>query len=447
VNRGTSVSIPLEAGSYFWRAYPASGESREPVNRRYPSGKMDVIPETVITLISPARSAEFTSTGEQPLTFSWSAAEAASGYLLEISSNSSINFPTVSRRVEGSSVIQTGLKPGRWYWRITPIFPGWVKGGVPPSAVSNFSIIQGRPVLDKPVLSFPAQNGKLYADSKNRRLMWVNDPAVSSWLVEVADNQRMANPAVSKNVRSNYFVMPKNMLEAGKIWYWRVSALGGDAPSVSAIRNFEISAGSEPDSVPAVSKKPPSPPPPPPPPRRQPPPPAPTSTPAPTPPVPPPPPPPPPIPPPPTPASMELPPVPTPTQPAPSPTDNLFKVSAGGAISDFFPPDGYTITTGQLENARQVQFSWTGKGREYQYALYRANGEVIIPPSTITDASYVLSNLALLTEGEYVWQIFEKDKLGKWDLPSTAARLSVTKGAAVIKTLPVNDPGALYGTP
>jgi hypothetical protein len=125
----------------------------------------------------------------------------------------------------------------------------------------------------------------------------------------------------------------------------------------------------------------------------------------------------------------------------------LFKVSASGAISDFFPPDGYAITTGQLENVRQVQFSWTGKGREYQYALYRADGEVIIPPSTITGDSYVLSNLAALTEGEYVWQIFEKDKSGKWGLPSTAARLSVTKGAAVIKTLPVNDPGVLYGNP
>jgi hypothetical protein len=98
-----------------------------------------------------------------------------------------------------------------------------------------------------------------------------------------------------------------------------------------------------------------------------------------------------------------------------------------------------------LQNTNHVLFSWAGKGSEYRFALYRANGETVIAATTITEAAYILRNPGLLTEGEYVWQVFEKDSKGNYSLPSASNRLTVSRGPAVIRNLPVRDPGALYG--
>jgi len=450
VNGGTTASIPLETGSYYWRAYPANGGSREPANSSYPSGTLEVIPASTISLLSPARAAELTFVSEPAVVFSWTAVEGASGYLIEISSNSNMSNPVVSRRVEENSVTQLGLPSGRLYWRITPVFPPSVKGSVPASSTSEFSVTKNTSSLSAPTLTFPPQNGKIYVESTSRRLVWAYDSAPTSWLVEVANNSAMSNPAVSQYVKSNYYTLPDNMMEVGKTWYWRVSAIGGAVPAVSTARNFEVSTGKQPSSEPILASAPPpspvasvAPPPPPPPPPPTPsvvsPPPSPVAS------VVPPPPPPPPEP------VAPPPPPPEPSVVSPPPelsrTDDWMKVTASSGISGFFPPNGYTISTGQLENARQVQFTWQGTGSEYRYALYRANGEVIINPSSVTTSTYVLSNPGILTEGEYVWQVFEKDRRGNWGLPSASNRLTVTRGMAGIRNLPVQNPGVLYGNP
>ena len=483
VSGATSVSIPLATGSYYWRAYPANGGSSDPAGRKFPSGTLDVLASSVITLIAPARAAEFTFTSSPAVSFSWSSAEGASAYLLEISANANMGSPVVSRRVNSTSITQKDLPQGRLYWRVTPVFPSWVKGAAPASAVGDFSVTLGKANLAAPVLSYPAQNGKLYIESSSKRLLWIHDPEVSSWLVEIADNPGMANPAVTRELKSNYFTLPNNMVQDGKTWYWRVSAQGGASPAVSATRNFAVSAGNPPSSSPIIASAPPPaptpppapPPPPTPPPAPTPPPPAPTPPaptppppaptppppaptpppPAPTPPPPaptPPPPaptPPPPAPTPPPPAPTPPPPAPTPPPPAPTPPPvpekNWLQVSATSGVSGFFPPDGYSITTGQLANASKVLFSWEGKGSEYRYALFRSNGDVVIAPATIKEASYTLANPGLLTEGEYVWQVFERDRRGSYSLPSASIRLTVTRGQAVIRNLPTSDPGALYG--
>ena len=462
----SSVSIPLDNGNYYWRVYPVNAESRNPVNHLYPSGTLELIPATAITLVTPVRQAEIISPADAAVGFSWSPAEGAVGYLVEISSNANMSSPAVTHRVEGTTLTQTGISAGRWYWRITPVFPSWIKGSVPPSAVSEFSVIQGNPVLAAPVLNFPAQNGTIFTESTGRRLLWTHDPDVSSWLVEVADNSGMANPAVHQTVNRNYYALPENIVQPGKTWYWRVSAVSGAVPVVSSVRNFEIRAGSQPSSgpvvastsspPPAVSTPPPvsqsapqpvsAPPsvpppqpvatPPPQPVTQQPPQPEPQTTPSPQPvtqPVTTPPP------------QIITPPV---TQPEPLPQvspDDWLRITPSSTLSGYFPPDGYTVTTGQLENTSQVLFSWEGRASEYRYALYRANGEVVVPPTSVRNASYVLANPGILTEGDYVWQVFERDSRGSYNLPSVSNRLTVTTGQAVIRNLPVKDPGALYG--
>jgi len=241
----SSVSIPLESGNYWWRAYPANPGAREPANRFYPSGKLEVIPAVRTVLLSPQHMAELIFPAQSLVPLSWSAVEGASAYLLEISSRSDMSAPTVSRRVAENSITHAGLEFGTWYWRVTPVFPPHIRGSVYPSATGEFSLIQGRPILDTPLLTFPINDGKIYLDAAAGRLLWDFDPAASSWIVEMADNPAMNNPAVKQNAASNYFSLTPDLLRAGKTWYWRVTALGGEKPAVSDVWEFEVSVSGE----------------------------------------------------------------------------------------------------------------------------------------------------------------------------------------------------------
>jgi len=256
-NGHSSVSVPLEIGNYWWRAYPANGGSRSPINRFFPSGTLEVIPAASAVLLSPAHAAEFIFPAESLIPLSWSTVEGASAYLVEISGRADMSGPVVSRRVEENSFTQAGLDFGRWYWRITPVFPPRIKGSVIPSATGEFSVIRGNPLLATPVLTFPLKDGKIYletlATGSSGRLMWDYDPNTASWLVEMADNPSLAYPIVKQNTVSNYFSLPSALLQAGKIWYWRITALGNANQAVSTVWKFEVSAGSPPAARPAIA--------------------------------------------------------------------------------------------------------------------------------------------------------------------------------------------------
>jgi len=132
------------------------------------------------------------------------------------------------------------------------------------------------------------------------------------------------------------------------------------------------------------------------------------------------------------------------TQPAPA-VDEWFRTSASSGVSGFSPPDFHAFTTGQLEIAPQLRFSWKGTSSEYRFALFRANGQAIIQPVTVTASLYVFPNPSSLPPGEYVWQIFESDGQGNWDLPSVSNRFAIERGTVEIRNLETQDPGVLYG--
>jgi hypothetical protein len=126
----------------------------------------------------------------------------------------------------------------------------------------------------------------------------------------------------------------------------------------------------------------------------------------------------------------------------------LTRVSGSGNISGVFPPNGYELIPGQLENRSSVDFTWSGGGGEHRFALYRTTGAAVIPPSSVTDRRFTLSNPQILTEGKYIWQIFEKDGQGEWqELPSAAQMFTVTGTDAgrSLRVLPSRSPGELYG--
>jgi hypothetical protein len=127
------------------------------------------------------------------------------------------------------------------------------------------------------------------------------------------------------------------------------------------------------------------------------------------------------------------------------PFRRLTRISGTGTVSGNAPADTFVFATGLLEPAPSMRFVWDGEASEYRFALYRTNGEEIVPPVEVIGSSYTLMNPgAVLTEGDYMWQLFEKDSEGNWIL-SRENYFTVNKGEAELKTIPVQKPEALYG--
>jgi len=242
---GSSAVVHMEGGSYFWRAYPVTAGSGGPANNIFPSGTLEVIAAPPLVLVSPVNASLLTVPADAAsagVSFSWTAAEGVSSYILEISENSNMSGPVVSRSVSGANAVISGLEPGNWYWRITPVIPNWIIGSMPPSGVNEFSIVRQRPVLAPPELISPQNNDNVFIDPGigSKALLWSHDSRAESWLVEISNSPVFQNTIISQNVSLNYFPIPDVILEDGRTWYWRVSALGGAAPSVSASRNFSV---------------------------------------------------------------------------------------------------------------------------------------------------------------------------------------------------------------
>jgi len=249
----SSVSIPLENGNYWWRVYPADNGNRVPSSGLVPSGTLEVIPAAPVNLRTPMDGSVLTIPGSPVVSLSWSPVGNVSAYLLEISSKKDMSECVVSRSIEGNSVDQAGLDYGRWYWRVTPIYPIRIKGSGTPSAIADFFVRQGSPVLAAPVLTFPQQNGKTYLEASGNHLLWAFDPKASPWLVEMADNLEMDNPTVKIIVYNNYFSPSKDLFQEGKTWYWRVTAMGSTNPVVSEVWNFSVESGAPPDTKPVLT--------------------------------------------------------------------------------------------------------------------------------------------------------------------------------------------------
>ncbi|MDR2471705.1 MAG: FecR family protein [Treponema sp.] len=409
VHDASAVYIPLKTGSYFWRVYPVRGSGRDPAGP-FPSGTMEVVPAVAAVLLSPPAGAQINCFGESHVALSWSAVESAQAYLLEISARADMSGSVVSRRVQGTSVTHRGLESGRWYWRITPILPEWVKGAAFPSEAGVFSItVSGN--LEEPVLAYPPQDGRIYAGSGGAHVLsWGFNGNTEHWIVELADNPGMTRPIINQRISSNSCPLPKNLLSGGeKTYYWRITAVNGGASSVSGQRRFTVTPGNAPPPVLAAAAPPPEPetepetpritlpgdtdeepPPEPPPPRR---------------------------------------PDPEPEPPERRTLRDLIRVSGGATVTQAFPINGHIFSTAELAGAPSMEFVWKGRSDRYRFALFRINGDIVVPASNVTVSSYTLARPGALAPGEYVWHVYEPDPQGGlWRrYPAIAKRFTIAQ--------------------
>ena len=96
-----------------------------------------------------------------------------------------MSSPVLNIRTQGASLVSRDLGPGRWYWRVTPVFPEGFQGTGMSSAAASFTIEQGG-LPEAPRLQAPADRGRVNIAPEREDLYfsWSRDEeAVSSTIL------------------------------------------------------------------------------------------------------------------------------------------------------------------------------------------------------------------------------------------------------------------------
>lgn len=145
---GESARAELAPGAYYWKVEASSPGASAAAARIAPSRVMrfTLAATSAPRLLKPAASAVIASAGAASggpraaslVDFSWSLSPKAEAYRLEASRDPAFAKSELSLRFERASASTDKLGPGKWYWRVTALFPAF--GLEAPSPVSSFSI-------------------------------------------------------------------------------------------------------------------------------------------------------------------------------------------------------------------------------------------------------------------------------------------------------------------
>ena len=267
----TSLS---ETGAYYWRVYPASsgadaapgGNSGEnSVEARAFRLTVEYNPAPV--LVNPTEGQIIRYRNNAQIRFQWNlpgtserpapsgrqetpARQGAGGqagpvhYILELADNPGMANPAVNIQTGNQSLTTTLPGPGRWYWRVTPVYPS---SGSPAAAapVSSFTLEQGAE-LSAPVLNLPAEGSVINPPREKESIVfsWRRENDAASYTIQIARGHDLANPLVSRTVRNSYVNLESGVLDEGD-YFWGVfqSDNSGNASALSSVRSFSVREG------------------------------------------------------------------------------------------------------------------------------------------------------------------------------------------------------------
>ena len=232
-----NTETALDAGSWFWQILHDG--------KALGNGRITVVNASGPALYTPARDHVFSYRSKQPeICFRWSDVAGATYYLLEAGATPNLENPLISKEVMGTSLINSSLGLGTWYWRVRPAFPPLFQGRAGVSSVMSFRI-EHNEELETLVLRSPPPGGTVNAAANNGHvyLSWgLNNEAVS-YTVQLASNQDLQNPIITQTVQDNFYVYGRHEqgLEPG-LYYWGVfyTNIEGTRSPVSRVRSFAV---------------------------------------------------------------------------------------------------------------------------------------------------------------------------------------------------------------
>jgi hypothetical protein len=241
----TATSARLAPGAYFWRAYAANrnrAASGEIPSRLF-SGKLTIIHAPAPRLVSPAQDYAYRYRVRKPaVRFQWTGQKEVSFYLLEAADNPDMNNPALQTRLGGTSLVYSDLGAGRWYWRVTPIFPEGFWGTAQASGVASF-VIEQRGGMEAPRPQIPAEGASLNIgrEREDAYFSWRHDEEAASYTIRISPRADLSDPLITQTVHDNFFIYRRQetTLQAGR-YYWGVSQTDGEGNSsaVSPARAF-----------------------------------------------------------------------------------------------------------------------------------------------------------------------------------------------------------------
>ncbi|MCL1836926.1 MAG: FecR family protein [Treponema sp.] len=260
-----SLDVSLPLGTYYWRAYVnPSAEAAD-------SGRFDIVHAAAPRAVSPANgSVETIYPGKQNVRFSWTVPEEAEAVLLEVAANPEMNRPRLRQLIRKTDngtgfFVTSQIGPGRWHWRIHPVYPGGVEGDMGfwrvrpmnagiiaderPSPVNSFSLVASDelPFVEAKNFDFAlARRGIKDGGNSSLRLLFPPDnytieagrspDTIYAWINPFSHTVRLQiaeRPDFSGTLVADLDVSGSHVqgpyLRPG-IYYWRITG-AGDASS------------------------------------------------------------------------------------------------------------------------------------------------------------------------------------------------------------------------
>ncbi|MCL2243881.1 MAG: hypothetical protein FWC03_05350 [Treponema sp.] len=217
----STAAVPVGNGVKYWRL-----SAQDAV---LSTGRMTVTEAVPPLLLNPAQDAVFNFRTTWPkIYFRWSESEDVMFYILQISQSQDFS-DSITSQVQGTSYIGPELGPGRWYWRVQPVYShvyesGYSEASAIYSKTSGFNISKSDE-LQMPVLVMPASDSmvNIGIDRTDISFSWSSYTNAVSYTIQISSDPNLRNPAVIDTVRNNFYVYgkEKNILSAG-LYYWSV---------------------------------------------------------------------------------------------------------------------------------------------------------------------------------------------------------------------------------
>ena len=237
---GDNENIQLPEGTFYWRIVGIDEKTGEAKSSE--SQKISVLEKKKIKLITPSPNSAFTYVNQEPfISFLWDEDKSASGYILEISSDS--EFKNIVKSVDTlTTSISYQLKDGEYNARVT------TKSRFPQSVQTSNSVrfaVQKRLTLPPPVPLKPAESEKMSSEflRKNGYIFtWLKPTEISETNIVIAKDPIFSDVVVNASEANNFYLL-QNVLPPGK-YYWRIRGKDavGNTTDFSRTLAFKVSS-------------------------------------------------------------------------------------------------------------------------------------------------------------------------------------------------------------
>jgi hypothetical protein len=241
IRNSTEQTLSLESGTYYWRVYAISDESRDNFENAI-SNKLVISAVTPVKLLLPKDSSVISYRNAiPPVRLQWDGGETED-FLLEVADNPAMQSPGIIENVDNSFFTASNLGEGMWYWRVSTILDGIT---ITSSRVSSFALRKNVSSLEAPTLNTPVSGAQIGSDFL---FSWKQEED-AEYTLQISRNSEFIQSEISRTMSENYFSSnkesnKKDISELGNgQYFWRVSykdSTGAVSP-FSPIRTFTVS--------------------------------------------------------------------------------------------------------------------------------------------------------------------------------------------------------------